>query len=87
MEAALLSREEVALRGKSLYEQHIRSQVKNERNIGKIVIIDIKSGDYEVDDIGIISAERLHTSHPMARLYGIRIGYNVAETLGRSWNA
>ena len=82
MAAALLSREEVALRGKALYEQSIRSQVENEQNLGKMVIIDIESGDYEIDNIGIASAERLHVRHPYARLYGIRIGYNVAESLG-----
>ncbi len=82
METSLLSREEVALRGKALYEQSIQSQVENAQNVGKMVIIDIESGDYEVDDIGIVSAERLHAKHPQARLYGIRIGYNVAEALG-----
>ncbi len=82
MEAALFSQEEVALRGKALYAQSIRSQVENEANIGKMVIIDIETGDYEIDDIGIVSAQRLHAKRPNARLYGIRIGYNVAEALG-----
>lgn len=82
MEAALLTRDEVALRGKLLYAQSIRSQVENERNIGKAVIIDIESGDYEIDEVGITSAERLHSKRPNARLYGIRIGYDVAEALG-----
>lgn len=82
MEAALLSREEVARRGKALYAQTIRPLVENEANIGKMVIIDIESGDYAVDDIGVASAERLHAARPTARLYGIRIGYDVAEALG-----
>lgn len=82
MEAASPSREEVALRGKALYEQSIRGKVENAENIGRMVIIDIETGDYEVDEVGIVSAERLHAKHPNARLYGIRIGYNVAEALG-----
>ncbi len=82
MEAVLLSREEVALRGKALYQQRIRELVEHEENIGKMVIIDIETGDYAVDDIGIASAEQLHARRPNARLYGIRIGYNVAESLG-----
>lgn len=82
MEAALLSREEVAVRGKALYAQSIRSLIENEANIGKMVIIDIETGDYEVDDIRIVSARHLHAKRPNTRLYGIRIGYNVAEALG-----
>jgi hypothetical protein len=82
MEAVLLSGEEIASRGKALYEGGIRRAVENEDNIGKMVIIDIESGEYEVDEIGIISARHLHAKHPNARLYGIRIGYNVAASLG-----
>lgn len=82
MEAVLLSREEVALRGKALYQERIRELVEHEDNIGKMVIIDVETGDYAVDDIGIVSAEQLHSRRPNARLYGIRIGYNVAEALG-----
>lgn len=82
MEAVLLSREEVALHGKAVYQQRICAQVENEENIGKMVIIDIETGDYAVDDVGIAAAEQLHAQRPNARLYGIRIGYNVAESIG-----
>ena len=82
METAVWSREEVALRGKALYEQSIRREVENAGNIGRMVIIDVETGDYEVDEMGITSAERLHAKRPNARLYGIRIGYNAAEALG-----
>lgn len=82
MNAMLLSREEVAERGKRLYEKVIRPAVETDENIGKMVIIDIETGDYALDEIGIESAQKLHTLHPNARLYGIRIGYNVAESLG-----
>jgi ABC-type enterochelin transport system substrate-binding protein len=46
MQAILLSREEVAQRAKQLYESSIRQQVEVEENIGKMVIIDIETGDY-----------------------------------------
>ncbi len=82
METLLLSREEVARRAKALYEQSIRAQVETEENIGKMVIIDIETGDFEVDETGIASARDLKNKRPNARLYGIRIGYNVAEALG-----
>ncbi len=82
MQAILLSREEVGKRAKQLYESIIREQVEITENIGKMVIIDIETGDYEVDETGIQAAHNLNAKHPYARLFGIRIGYNVAASLG-----
>jgi uncharacterized surface anchored protein len=48
MQAILLSREEVARHAKQLYESSIRQKVETEENIGKMIIIDIETGDYEV---------------------------------------
>lgn len=59
MEAILLSREEVARRAKQLYESAIRQKVEVEENIGKMVIIDIETGDYEVDETGLQAAHNL----------------------------
>jgi hypothetical protein len=53
MQAILLSREEVAQLAKQLYEAGIRQKVEIEENIGKMVIIDIETGDYEVDKTGL----------------------------------
>ncbi|MEH2260496.1 hypothetical protein [Nostoc sp.] len=78
MQSILLSREEVARRAKELYQNSIRQEVAREENIGKMVIIDIETGEYAVDKIGIESARYLRKKHPFARLYGIRIGYKVA---------
>lgn len=78
MQAILLSREEVARRAKQLYESSIRQNVELEENIGKMVIIDIETGDYEIDETGLKASRRLRKKYPNARLFGIRIGYNVA---------
>lgn len=82
MQAILLSSEEVAKRAYQLYESKIRSTVETEANLGKMVIIDIETGDYEVDETGLPAAHNLYAKHPYARLFGIRIGYNVAASLG-----
>lgn len=82
MQAILLSREEVAQRANQLYETSIRQLVEVEDNIGKMVIIDIETGDYEVDNSGIEASHILMKKHPNARLFGIRIGYNVAVSFG-----
>ena len=82
MQTILLSREEVALCAKKIYESSIRQQVEIEENIGKMVIIDIETGSYEVDKTGLKAAHNLSAKHPYARLFGICIGYNVAASLG-----
>jgi hypothetical protein len=47
-----------------------------------MVIIDVETGDYEVDETGLQSAKNLQAKSPYARLFGIRIGYNVAVSFG-----
>jgi hypothetical protein len=78
----LLSREEVARRAQDLYEKTIRAQVEEPANIGKMIIIDIETGDFGVDELGFDSANALRQKNPNARLFGIRIGYDVAASLG-----
>lgn len=82
MQAILLSSEEVAKRAYRVYESGIRQKVETEENIGKMVIIDVESGDYEVDETGLQAAKNLQVKSPYARLFGIRIGYNVAVSFG-----
>ena len=53
MQAILLSSEEVAKRAYQIYEGGIRQKVEIEENIGKMVIINVETGDYEVDKTGI----------------------------------
>jgi hypothetical protein len=82
MQTILLSHAEVAHRAQQIYEGDIRQQVQSEANIGKMVIIDIETGNYEVDPDGLESATRLIEKNPTARLFGIRIGYNVSASFG-----
>jgi hypothetical protein len=74
--------EEVAARAKKLYADKIRSIVEHEENIGKMVVIDAETGEYAVDKSGIHSAIALKTKNPNARLFTIRIGYDVAVAFG-----
>jgi hypothetical protein len=73
-----LTDEEIDRRGEALYKQSIRPQVETAANIGKLVIIDVETGDYEVDADGLAASDRLLARHPGAALYGERIGYDVA---------
>lgn len=78
----LLSREEVASRAQQIYEQNIRAHVEDAENIGKMVIIDVETGSFALDELGFDSANTLRQQNPNAHLFGIRIGYKVAASLG-----
>jgi hypothetical protein len=75
------SKEEFSRRGKELYESQIRSQVEAD-NHGKIVAIDIESGDFEVDEDTLVASDRLLLRHPDAQTWFMRIGHRAVHTLG-----
>lgn len=77
-----LSSEEVARRAEKLYDERIRQEVEREENIGKMVIIDIETGDYEVDETGLEAVRHLREKNANGRFFGIRIGYKVAASIG-----
>lgn len=77
-----LSEEEIGRRGKALYEQQLREQVETGDNIGKIIAIDIASGDYEIDDDLLKAAHRLRDRQPDAALWMERIGYDAVYAFG-----
>lgn len=76
-----ITNDDVVQRGKELYERCIRAKVETAENIGKIVSIDVESGDYEVGDGLISTGDRLLARHPNAVLYGARIGYDAVYAL------
>lgn len=76
--------EEIARRGAELYEQRLRATVETEENIGKIISIDIETGDYEIADDALLTGRRLQAKHPDAAIYGRRIGYDAVFAIGGS---
>ena len=75
--------DEIGRRGRELYDQSIRTRVENEENIGKLVSLDIETGDYEIgDDRSLDAPRRLLAKHPGAAIYTVRIGYNAVYALG-----
>jgi hypothetical protein len=78
--------DEIVRRGKELYEQEIRSKVEA-GNKGKILVIDIETGDYEIDDDHLAAADRAHAKHPDAPLFAMRIGYPTMGRIGMRLSA
>jgi len=66
--------EEFERRGTELYESKIRALVED-GNLGRILCIDIESGDYAVADEGLDAAQVLIDMNPDAQIWALRIGY------------
>lgn len=75
------TREEVSERGKEIYEKEIKEHVEPEEN-GKFVVIDIETGEYELDESDLAATKRALARRPEAVLYHIRVGYRAAYKLG-----
>ena len=80
MQTILLSHADINIIADRLYEDSIKAKVELPENIGKMVIIDIETGDYEVDKNGLQAAKRLNARHENTRLFSIRIGYSVTAS-------
>ena len=68
--------EEIGRRGQALYDQRIRARVEPENN-GKFLVLDVETGDYEIDERHMAATKRLRARRPTGILYGIRIGYRT----------
>ena len=75
------SSDEFARRGIDLYEKKIRSQVE-EGNDGKVVAIDIDSGQFEVAQDALTASDRLMAKCPNAQTWFVRIGYPALHRFG-----
>lgn len=75
------SKEEFARRGDEIYESHVRQQVE-EGNHGRIVAIDIETGDFEVDQSEIAACDRLEARQPDAQIWIVRIGSRHVRRFG-----
>jgi hypothetical protein len=75
------SKEEFARLGDEIYESQIRPKVEA-GNQGKIVAIDIETGDFEVDKSEIAACNRLEARRPNAQIWMVRIGSRYVRRLG-----
>jgi methanogenic corrinoid protein MtbC1 len=82
MSYSTLSSQEIARRGKELYERSIRAKVETEENIGKIVSINVETEDYEIGDDLVETSLRLRAKQADAALWGERIGFNAVYAVG-----
>lgn len=72
---------DVSAGARELYAR-LRPDIETPENIGRMVIMDVDTGEYEIDETGLDASRLLRSRHPDARLFGMRIGYKAAETFG-----
>ncbi len=73
--------EEHARRGTEIYERIVRPRVEP-GNKGKIVAIDVDTGEYELGDTTLEAAERLLERLPDAEIWSERVGYPAVYRFG-----
>ena len=74
-------RGEVAALGREIYLKQIKRLMKN-ADKGKLVVIDVESGDYEMDVEHIEALHRLQKRRPNAVTAAQRVGYRTPYSMG-----
>ena len=68
-------------KGQAIYREKIRPLVHPQHK-GKMVIIDVETGDYEMDESAGAAADRLLKRRPGCYTHGVRVGYKVPYSFG-----
>lgn len=79
-------REEVARRGDEIYDRQVLPHLHQEDE-GKFALIDVASGDYEVDRDEMAASDRLLARHPDAQVWMRQIGSRYARRFGQRFEA
>jgi hypothetical protein len=69
-----------------IYEDSIRRNVEPGQN-GKFIVINLDTGEYEVDEDDLTASDRAIARFGKARLVTLRIGQPAAYRLGKSTGA
>ena len=70
----------IVTRGKQIYQQY--SEELESQHKGKIFVVDIETGNYEIADEDLVATEHLLAKNPDAVTYGLRIGFGPIYKLG-----
>lgn len=75
------STDDIVQRGQEIYERDIRSKVEAD-NEGKLLVINVETGEYEMDADDVVAAKRAKTRFGNAELFTMRIGHSAAYRIG-----
>lgn len=68
---------EITARGEAIYQEKLRTRMAPVAK-GKFIVIDIETGDYEIDAGDAAATRRLLERRPGAVTYGVRVGHRAA---------
>jgi len=77
---------EIVERGTRIYEERLRHILEPQHN-GKYVVIDVVTGEYELDEDHLAASDRAAEKKPGASLYAIRVGFRSPGRVGGRWRA
>jgi hypothetical protein len=77
-----LTDEEITQRGREVYENSIRQRVETSENIGKIISINVETGEYEIGDDLLVTNLKMRNKQADAALWSERIGFNAVYAVG-----
>ncbi len=80
--AIFWSAADVAAKANEMYGSGIQQQVETSDNIGKMLTIDVETGEYFIDKTGVEGMMFLKAKRPTARLFTLKIGYIAAVGFG-----
>jgi hypothetical protein len=72
---------EVSRKGWEIYVNEIRPKVI-ENHRGEFLVVDVDSGEYEMDANASTAAVRMAARHPEGRRFMVRVGYKAAYSVG-----
>ena len=73
--------EEVVRRGRQMYDARLRAQLET-THPGEFLILNVHTGEYEVDRDDVAASRRARLRFPDALLLTIRIGHPAAFRIG-----
>ena len=71
-------------RARNWYEDRIRSVVETDENIGKVISIDVETGDYAIrpKNQSMEATDEIIAKNPGTEVLQLRIGYPAVDSFG-----
>ncbi len=76
--------EEIARRGREIYERDIRSEEFDREHDGEFLVVDATTGDYAVDKDDDEAFDRIEERNPDGLFYLMRVGRKAAHRIGEA---
>ncbi len=83
MSDSMLTKDEIARRGREIYERDVRAEVEREHD-GEFLVVDVATGDYAVGQDEDEVFDRAEAKDPEGLFYLMRVGRPAAHRIGGS---